>query len=319
VENFLHESRDVYWMPTNGGNASLVATIGPDAQDTLWVPDGERVAVRMADKRNLLVHVVGSQLPPNHQSEEPLSRFLELEEPQGCLHGADVIITDPPMDNFLPEFFTTLNPFGDPNFRKPSHGPQFSADLGASLRVVSLAGATTRAPVPAFDSSWSPDGRRIAYSTFTGKEFSVLYVADLHESAAGAPRPLTKQELDAHGPAWSADGSRIAFTGLWKGTSQIFIIKADGTNLVQLSGEAKMRCDHVSWSPDGKWIVAACDDVSKSYAFGFNYGIGARQGEGDFRRTKIYLFDTGKPGAKPRELTTNGRNPSFAPAGTVIP
>jgi WD40 repeat protein len=306
-------------MPANGGNSALVATMGPDAQDTLWVPDGEHIAVRMADKRSLLVHVVGTQLPQNHQSEEPLSRFLELEEPQGCLHGANVIVTDPLMDNFQPEFFTSLNPFGDPNFRKPSHGPQFSADSGASLRLVSLAGATTAAPVPAFDSSWSPDGRRIAYSTFTGKQFSILYVADLHESSAGAPRALTKQELDAHGPAWSADGSRIAFAGLCKETSQIFISNADGTNLIQLSSDPKMRCDHVSWSPDGKWIVAACDDVAWMHAFGFNYGIGARQGEGDFRRTRIYLFDTGKPGAKPRELATRGRNPSFAPAGTVIP
>jgi Tol biopolymer transport system component len=318
TENFLHESHDVYWMSANGGSPSLVTAIGPDAQDTAWVPDGEHIAVRMADKENLLVHVVSTQLPPNHQSDMSLSQFLALQEPQECVCGANVIATDPPMDNFLPDFYTSLYPFTGPNYPRPSHGPQFSADLGTSLRVVSLAGAATPAPVPAFDTSWSPDGQRIAYSFFTGKDLSILYVADVHEGEAGAPRGLTKQELDANGPGWSTDGLRIAFAGVWKGTSQIFIINADGTNLVQLSSDAKMRCDHVSWSPDDKWIVATCDDVAWRYGDGFVYGDRLRQGQ-DFRRPTIYLFDTGQPGAKPRQVVKmKARNPSFAPAGTVI-
>jgi len=329
LRNFLYAPRSVFWMDANGLHPSLVAAIGPDAEDTLWVPDGEHIAARMADKRNLLVHITEHRLPPNHQFEEPLSRFLDIEEPQVSVlsprPGADLEELTPPVDNFLPTFYAFFGNSSVSDFPSPPHKMQFAADLGASLRVLSLAGAAVSAPVPAYDSAWSPDGTRIAYSSFTSDQKSILYVADLHGDEAGAPRALTDQELDAHGPAWSANASRIAFTGLWKDSSQIFIVNANGSNLIQLSRNPNLLCNHVSWTPDGKWITAACSDNS---TFHFGYGP-----EGEYgTRSNIYLFDTSKPRAKPSRLTRCGyvyprswnelcgaRNPSFAPAGTVVP
>ncbi len=221
----------------------------------------------------------------------------------------------PPVDNFLPTFYGSHGLYNIGRWALADK-QQYSADLSTSLSVMSLDGDPATAPVPAYDSAWSRDGRRIAYSSFTGDQKSVLYVADLHGDEVGAPRALTKQELDAHGPAWSEDGSRIAFTGLWKDSSQIFIIKADGSNLIQLSRDANMRCSHVSWSPDGRWIAAGCSP---------NVTIVEGDGYVAASKSHIYLFDTSRPGAKPRQLTRCGhdarynlcgaRNPSFAPAG----
>ncbi len=336
LRDFLSTPRDVYWMNSDGRNSSLIARIGPNAQDTLWIPIGNQVAVRLADRSSLVVHMKGSRFPSNGQPEEPLSRYLEVEgdwyrklycqtseSALGttypievyCPGGGRLLILTPPADNFLPTFYGS---HGLSNLGRWALADklQYSADLSTSLSVMSLNGGAATAPVPAYDSAWSRDGRRIAYSSFTGDQNSILYVADLHAEEAGKPRALTDQELDAHGPDWSADGSRIGFTGLWRDSSQIFIIKADGSNLIQLSRDANMRCSHVSWSPDGRWIAAACSP---------NVTIANGEGLVPGNRSNIYLFDSSRPGAKPRRLTECGhnarydlcgaRNPSFAPAG----
>ncbi len=57
----------------------------------------------------------------------------------------------------------------------------------------------------------------------------------------------------------SADGKRVAFALRRDGKQQMQIISADGTELRPLSSEVDIR-GTASWSPDGKWIVAAGSD-----------------------------------------------------------
>jgi hypothetical protein len=327
-------------MDTDGENPSLITRVGPEAQDALWIPDAEHVAVRLADPSSLAVQMKESPLPPNSRAEEPLARYFEVEGDRyrkqycetsesafgttypltvSCPGGGRLLILIPPADNFLPAFYGSHGMYNIEPWKLPAE-MHYSADLSTSLRVISLDGNPTTAPVPAFDSSWSRDGRRIAYSSFTGDKNSVLYVADLYAEEAREPRALTEQALDAHGPAWSADGARLAFAGLWKDSSQIFIIEANGSNLIQLSRDAKMRCSHPSWSPDGRWIAAGCSPNITVVA-GDVYVSGSK--------SHIYPFDASKPGAKPRQLSGCGhdaqydlcgaRNPSFAPADTLVP
>ena len=59
-------------------------------------------------------------------------------------------------------------------------------------------------------------------------------------------------------PAWSPDGSRIAFTRSSGGTSGVFIVNADGGNVVQRAASG----GDPTWSPDGQWIAFACSDAS---------------------------------------------------------
>jgi PKD repeat protein len=57
-------------------------------------------------------------------------------------------------------------------------------------------------------------------------------------------------------PAWSPDGSRIAFTRSSGGTTGVFIMDADGGNVVQRTTSG----GDPTWSPDGGWIAFACSD-----------------------------------------------------------
>ena len=60
-------------------------------------------------------------------------------------------------------------------------------------------------------------------------------------------------------PAVSADGSGVAFALRRDGKLQMHVIAADGTRLHPLSSDIDIR-GTASWSPDGKWIVAAGSD-----------------------------------------------------------
>jgi PKD repeat protein len=60
-------------------------------------------------------------------------------------------------------------------------------------------------------------------------------------------------------PAWSPDGSRIAFTRASGGTSGVFIMDADGGNVVQRTNSGT----DPTWSPDGQWIAFVCSAGEK--------------------------------------------------------
>ena len=69
-------------------------------------------------------------------------------------------------------------------------------------------------------------------------------------------------------PAVSADGSNVAFALRRNGKRQMHAIAADGTRLRPLSNEVDVR-GTASWSPDGKWIVAAGSDHDGAGLFKF--------------------------------------------------
>ncbi len=85
LRNLLSTAHDVYWMNADGRNSSLIARMGPKAQDTLWIPNGGQVAVRLANRSSLVVHMMkGSRFPrtvdqKNHSADFSKSRGIGIE------------------------------------------------------------------------------------------------------------------------------------------------------------------------------------------------------------------------------------------------
>ena len=137
----------------------------------------------------------------------------------------------------------------------PAHG-LWSSRRPAPMTVVpltSLAGWK-------WDSAFSPDGTRLAFSGDNGRGNWDIYVQLI---GAGTPLRLTTHSANELSPAWSPDGRYIAFFRTVLGGEQaIFTVPALGgpERKLQTSHCWAERCS-LDWSPDGK-LLAFLDKTS---------------------------------------------------------
>jgi len=101
---------------------------------------------------------------------------------------------------------------------------------------------------------WSPDGRRIVYTSHNRGNWN-LYMIDLETRDV---RPLSERPGIDAGAVWSPDGSRIAFMLSERGNTDIYTIRPDGTDLRRLTRHPGIDASP-SWSPDGRRIVFSSD------------------------------------------------------------
>ena len=145
--------------------------------------------------------------------------------------------------------------------------------------------------------SWSPDGKRLAFSSIDKTGNSDLYILDLDSRAL---QRLTNDYYDDREPAWSPDGKTIVFssdrTPLGKnGTYNLFTYSVETKQIQPLTyGAASYTAP--SWSPSGRYLS-------------FNADIGGVR--------NIWMMDMSSAGTRTKiKQMTNYVTATFDPAWT---
>jgi Tol biopolymer transport system component len=102
-----------------------------------------------------------------------------------------------------------------------------------------------------FDPAFSPNGKKIAFSSPRGLSSGDIFTM----SANGTDiKRVTKSESSDIDPAWSPDGTKIAFSSLRNGNFDIYVINKDGSGLTRITTSPQGDFQP-AWSPDGTKIV----------------------------------------------------------------
>jgi Tol biopolymer transport system component len=114
-------------------------------------------------------------------------------------------------------------------------------------------------PAPDTQPAWSPDGSKLTFASERGDRLgcSHIWIAPVFEGKpAGPPLRITNDTVCAFGPVWSPDGERIAYTGEIEGSSEVWIVPADGRTpgrrITSGAGALTVRWDH----PAGSLLVS---------------------------------------------------------------
>jgi len=97
--------------------------------------------------------------------------------------------------------------------------------------------------------SWSPDGKRIAYSYIGGPESIYLVNPD-----GLGYTPLVVREQRDFQPEWAPDGSHLVFTSVVDGAHILMKVNRDGSGLEAISKPEEAAADP-DYSPDGRRLV----------------------------------------------------------------
>ena len=289
---------EIYVMDDDGKNQRNLTNHPDTDYAPSWLPDGTRI-VFMSDRDG---HVPKGGVLPNFE--------IYVMDADG---GNQQNLTNDPSHDISPAWSPDGKRIAFTSYRD-GHDDAIHGRPTAEIYVMDADGGNPQHLTNDLNDdrhpSWSPDGKRIVFSSERDGHFigdfeitsSEIYLMD---ADGGNQQRLTENRKNDWSPSWSPDGKRIAFSSDRKGdfvNYEIYLMDADGGNLQRLT-ENRVYDWSPSWSPDGKRIA-------------FSSGK-----EGDFKNYEIYVMDADR--GNQQKLTNHPRNDGspawFVPAFAVAP
>ena len=145
---------------------------------------------------------------------------------------------------------------------------------GGSLRQLTRDNAISLVP------HWSPDGKRLVYTSYYRSQFPDVFIIEL---ASGERRCVADFPGLNSSAAFSPDGRDLALILSKDGSPDLFVMDVNGSRLTKLTDTKRAAEASPSWSPDGQQIVFVSD-----------------------RSGTPQLYIVGRSGGEPRRLAVGG-------------
>jgi hypothetical protein len=137
--------------------------------------------------------------------------------------------------------------------------------------------------------AWAPDSQRFVYRgcDVTGNRCGV-WMANATPSmpwntGINLIAPVVQDDKAAH-PAWSSTGDQIVYQSSKSGSWDLYVVKADGTGLRQLTADPGIE-GLPAWSPDSQWVAYLSNANGQ-------WGIWVIRADGSERHL-LFAFDGG--------------------------
>ena len=249
-ENAATSNGDIYVIDENGNNETRLTNTARFEGAPVWSPDGGKIAFVALDGVKGDIYVMDAD--GTNQVRLAPSPEETRSSPAWSPDGDRMVFLSAP-DYFEPYEYDIY---------------VMDADGTEQTRLTYNSRGTSGAVTHTYSLVWSPDGKRIGFSsaTFTYTEpdpdssaepasapaegLTGIYISSADGTGMCKLTSISDAYPEAARPTWSPDGNKIAFYD----PSAIYLINDDGTGRKELTGNITDPPQH-AWSPDGERIA----------------------------------------------------------------